>query len=215
MKAFIPYCLIGLAGICQLKAASINLGIGIHQSGNAEFGLKNEAGVLLTRGVGNVVGDGAVLQIGYYTQATLLDPFQGHWIPITGQGTPYPTSVGDSGYPDGWTKSVNFLVAGTLGFVEPLAGTPLALRFYDSTTLVASAYFNAVAATDGTFTWAAPSDPMTFIGITLPKNRIVWQDGPDSAYRTTIAIPEPSSGIILTFTAGLFATRRRRSKSID
>jgi hypothetical protein len=191
-------------------AATLNLGIGI-----SSLGLVSLTGVPLTSGLANVDGDGAILQIGYYTLATPLSPFAGQWVPITGPDTPYPTTIGDSGYPDGLTKSTNFLIAGTFGFVEPAVGTPLALRFYNSTSLASSTYFNAVAATDGSFTWVAPSDPLSFAGIDLPNSNIIWQDGAGSAYRTTIAIPEPTFSIFLAFSVGLLATRRRRIKSIS
>ena len=211
MKTFIPFCLIGLAGICQLKAATINLGVGIFNGGE----LKDNLGNFLPRGVANVSGDGAVLQVGYYSLATQSDPFLGQWIAITGLGTPYATTIGDSGYPAGQTKTIAILVDGSFSFVVPAVGTPLALRFYDNLSMSTSTYYNSVAATDGSFNWVAPIDPQATTGLTLPSSNIVWQDGSGSAYRTTIAIPEPSVTIILTFTAGLLATRRRRTKSID
>lgn len=189
---------------CAFSAIT-NIGILISSGG-----LKDISGTLLSRGVVNVNGDGAVLQIGYYTLATPLDPFQGQWVAMTGPGTPYLTSIGDSSYPDGLTKSTSVLVEGTFSFVEPAVGTPMVLRFYDSSSIATSSYFNAVAATDGSFAWVAPSVPQSSTGLNLPQSNIVWQDGSGSAFRTTIAIPESGSVTLLAFTSGLLVFRRRR-----
>ncbi len=207
MISLIPFCLIVLVGSPGLIAATINLGIAISNGG----GLKDNSGTLLSSGLLAVDGDGAVIQIGYYSLATLANPFLGQWVPITGPGTPYPTSIGDGNNLDGFSKSTSSLVAGTFGFVEPAIGTPLALRFYDSSSLAASTYFNAVATTDGSFAWVAPSDPKSSVALLLPSSQIVWQDGSGSAFCTTIAIPELSSVITFAFATGGLAFRRRRA----
>lgn len=190
------------------KGLSATTNVGFLVTAGAE--LKNNIGGSLARGIPNVNGDGAVLQVGYYTMATPLNPFLGDWVAMTGPGTPYPTSIGDSGYPDGLTKTGALFVAGSFTFLEPLPGTPLALRFYDSASLAISNYFNAVSTTDGTFNWVAPSDPQSVTGLSLPKTNIIWQDGSGSAFRTTIPIPEPSSSALLALLGlGALAVRRR------
>ncbi len=177
--------------------------------------LKNIAGVNLDSG-GAVDGDGTILQLGYYSSSTVANPFAGSWIPITGPGTTYQTTIGDSGNRgDGSLKLLFEMTQGSLSFTEPSVGTPLSLRFYDGTTIANSGFFNAVSNTEGGFNWAAPAVPNStaILNLTLITTGDVWQDGPGSSYRTTIAIPEPSCGIILTLVTGLVVTRRRRIKS--
>ena len=190
----------------KLFSAITNVGVIIVEGAE----LKNKMGTLLTQGVSSVIGDGSVLQIGYYTLATPLDPFLGEWVAMTGPGTPYPTSIGDSGYPDGLTKAGALLMAGTSAFIEPAVGTPMTLRFYDSTSISTSTYFNAIATTDGSFNWVAPSDRQSSVGLSLPNTHIIWQDGSGSAFRTTIPIPEPSSFALLCILGlgGLMVRRR-------
>ena len=92
---------VGIYFLTSFKLFSAITNVGVIIVEGAE--LKNKMGTLLTQGVSSVIGDGSVLQIGYYTLATPLDPFLGEWVAMTGPGTPYPTSIGDSGYPDGLT----------------------------------------------------------------------------------------------------------------
>lgn len=156
-------------------------------------------------------GDGTVVQLGYYTMATTLNPFAGNWVPMTGPGTSYPTTIGDSGNnPNGSIKLGVLFTAGSLGFTAPADGTPLSLRFYDSTSIATSTYFNAVSETTGAFNWVTPSDPKSTANLSFLTSGVVWQDGPSSSFRTTIAVPEPSSvALIALLGTGMLAVRRR------
>ena len=166
-------------------------------------------GTLLTSGTDNA-DDGAILQLGYYTLATTSDPFAGSWVPLTGAGSgnSFYSTVGDKALPDGrFNIGLNFF---TSTANTPAAGTPLSLRFYDSTSLAAATYFNAVSNTTGTWNWVAPSNLNPTINISLSDPGVVLQDGPTSAFRTTIAVPEPASAIVLALATGALAFRRRR-----
>ena len=155
-------------------------------------------------------GDGTLLQLGYYTLATILDPFAGDWVAMTGPGTSYLTTIGDSGNgPAGSIKLGVLFTAGSLGFETPAVGTPLALRFYDSTSIATSNYFNAVSETTGAFNWVAPAEPKSTANLTFLTSGVVWQDGPSSSYRTTIAVPEPSCILLSILSLGALAVRRR------
>ncbi len=170
--------------------------------------LRDLNGNLLTSGTDNA-NDGAILQLGYYTMATTLNPFAGNWVPLTGEGSgnPFYSTVGDKDLPDGlfgigfgfFTPNANF----------PSAGTPLAIRFYDSTSIATASYFNAVSNTTGTWNWITPVDPRPTITISLSDPGVVLQDGPTSAFRTTIAVPEPSSLLLGFISLGALAIRRR------
>jgi hypothetical protein len=200
--------LLVLANLCcsHSYSAIISLGLFVSTGG----GLRSNSGQLLAAGLQGINGDGTVLQIGYYSLADAINPFRGQWVPITGPGTPYQTTIGDGDKTDGFIKLTSDLTDGTFGFVVPAVGTPLALRFYDSTSIASANYFNAVAATDGSFTWVAPSVPESNSSLALPASQIVWQDGTGSAYRTTIAIPEPSAAAVIAFTFGVLSFRRQR-----
>lgn len=158
-------------------------------------------------------GDGAILQLGYYTASTTVGPFSGDWVAMTGPGTSYPTTIGDSGNQDpGSFKIVVLFSQGSYSFPEPPVGTPMALRFYNSTSLGTSTYFNAVTDTVAQFNWVAPSDPTSSAGLSLTflTAGVVWQDGAGSAFRTTIPVPEPSSSALFALVSlGVMVVRRR------
>lgn len=190
-----------------LQAASVNILLSIDYRTLNDFN-----GNPLNAGSAND-GDGAVLQLGYYTMATTLDPFAGDWVAMTGQGTSYLTTIGDSGDRGaGSFKTEVILLQGSYTFTEPPIGTPLALRFYDSNSIGASTYFNAVSDTTGGFNWLAPADPDALVGLGLSylTAGVFWQDGSGSAFRTTIPIPEPSAFALLGILGlgGLMVRRR-------
>jgi hypothetical protein len=58
--------------------------------------LRDFAGVPLTSGT-PALGDGAMLQFGYYSLADHFDPFAGEWVPLTGEGARngWVSTVGD------------------------------------------------------------------------------------------------------------------------
>ena len=174
--------------------------------------LKDLNGTSLTAGT-PADGDGTILQLGYYTAATTSAPFAGEWVAMTGSGISYQTTIGDSGNnPNGTFKIEVLFTQGSYLFIEPAVGTPLALRYYNSTSLTASTYFNAVTNTTGVFNWVAPADPTStaMLNLGLSSVGIVWQDGSGSAFRTTIPIPEPSSSALLALLSlGVMAVRRR------
>ena len=170
---------------------------------------KNNGGTALSSGT-SADGDGTVLQLGYYTASTTLDPFSGSWVAMTGPGTSYQTTMGDSGNnPNGVFKLTILFTAGSLLFTAPADGTPLALRFYDSTSIATSTYFNAVSDTTGAFNWVTPAEPKSTAALTFLTPGVVWQDGSGSAYRTTIAVPEPCSLLLSVLGLGALAVRRR------
>jgi len=166
-------------------------------------------GNYLTAGT-SLGGDGAILQLGYYTGATQADPFAGAWVPLTGPGTGLRSTIGDSGqWPDGEYDLVHQFKDDYPN--TPLIGTPLAIRFYDTTSLATANYFNCVSNTSGSWNWILGTpEPTLTLAIQLSSPTQVWQGGADSAFRTTIAIPEPSAAL-LAACGVLVAFRRRRS----
>ncbi len=156
---------------------------------------------LLTAGTLSVTGDGAVLQLGYYSTASVANPFSGAFIPLTGvtsANTAYNyTSVGDlnsNGAGAGQFALILSFVSGstTSGNNLPAAGTPLAIRFYNNTTLTNSTAYNAVS--DALWLWQTPASPGPTVGISLDQLGLQWLGGASTAFYTSQAVvPEPST----------------------
>ena len=159
-------------------------------------------------------GDGAILQLGYYTIGTPSNPFSGAWRPLTGPGSnrPFGSAIGDKGIelPGRFNLSNTYQTpAPTEIFPSPAA--PLVVRFYNSSDFSSTSHFNAVSNELGSWNWISPTDPQTILNLTLSDPGLVWQGGPDSAFRTTIPIPEPVSGLLVAVAGGLGLLRRRES----
>lgn len=150
-------------------------------------------------------GDGTLLELGYYSSASVSNPFQGSWTVLA------TSTTGD----DGMNVAGSFSTKSILGPSSDLlltTTTPLAIRFYDGTSVGNSTYFNAVSNTSGAWNYIVPSSPSPVINIVIDKtNDVVFQDGGSGAFRTVLPIPEPSMAT-LTMIGGLFALIRRRRK---
>lgn len=150
-------------------------------------------------------GDGTLLELGYYSSASVSNPFQGSWTVLA------TSTTGD----DGMNVAGSFSTKSILGpSSDPslTTTTPLAIRFYDGTSVGNSTYFNAVSNTSGAWNYIVPTSPSPVINIVIDKtNDVVFQDGGSGAFRTVLPIPEPSMAT-LTMIGGLFALVRRRRK---
>ncbi len=193
----------------------------------------------LTAGVGSVNGDGAVLQLGYYSAATAANNFLGTWVPLTGEGSANTggstdsaggttfnhTSIGDA-VNDGGAGAGQFAlslkfdagVANTSNNLPLSTAIPLSIRIYNGTSIASSTHFNAVSR--DSWLWQLPAEPAPFpptIAISLDQSGLEWQSisvsgQPGStAFTTSIAVPEPSSMLLAGLgLASLVARRRRR-----
>lgn len=159
-------------------------------------------------------GDGASLQLGYYTLATLANPFDGTWVPLTGIGSNNAeiTSIGDKGnLAAGLFNISTIFIPGSASYGNDLPTTllPLSIRFYDSAHPAASTFFNAVSNTTGAWNWATPSEPQAVVTVSLLDSGLQWQGGSGSSFKTTINIvPEPTSAALLLAGACLLIRRR-------
>lgn len=170
--------------------------------------LSDNGGKPLSAGTA-INGDGTILQLGYYSNATTINPFAGAWVLMSGPGTVFQTTIGDADQTAGGFKLDLVFTEGALDFTAPAVGTPLALRFYDSTSIATATYFNAVSDTTGVFNWVAPSDPQSSASLTFLTDGIVWQGGAGSASHTTIVVPEPSCFLLSVLGLGALFVRRR------
>jgi hypothetical protein len=204
MKSYLILLFLGSQALSHGASTRVNFSIQLDT-------LKDPNGTSLTAGT-SADGDGTIFHLGYYTAATTSNPFAGDWVAMTGPGTPYQTTVGDSrNNPNGTFKLQVLFTQGSYSFTEPAVGTPTALRFYDSTSIAASTYFNAVTDTTGIFNWLAPADPTSTARLSLGLSSvgIVWQDGASSAIRTTLAVHEPSCILLEALGLGALAVRHR------
>ena len=218
------FCLFAGAALLPLRAGAqalttVNLSSGGQRLySSATFTAAN----LLTAGNTATTGDGAVLQLGYFSTATTANNFSGTFIPLSGQtslNTAYSnTSIGDnaaSGAGAGqFVLSLSFTTGSlTTGNSLPAAGTPLSVRFFNNTTLATSTFFNAVS--NDIWLWqtpaAAPNSPI--VAITLNDAGLEFLGGASSAFYTSQAVvPEPSSFAFAGLgTAGLLWMLKRRT----
>jgi hypothetical protein len=166
--------------------------------------LRNFSGTALSTGTA-ASGDGTLLQLGYYDMATITSPFTGSWIVLA------TSSMGDDGIGvAGRFSTTSTLVSGA--FTAPTVNTPLAIRFYDGSSVGTSIFFNAVSATDGTWNFVNPTDPSPVLNLVIDKGfPIVFESGELGAFATKLVIPEPSH-VILVLIGGVVSLSRRRRK---
>ena len=216
-------CLCLVAAFQVSRADQITVDI---DSGSSS--LFNSGSTLLTAGSAVVNGDGAVLQLGYFTGAN----FTGTWTPLTGQGGANSawntTSIGDYVIEGGvagkfFIPGLTFVAgSGTSGNSLPINGKQLALRFYDGTSIATSTFYNTVMAPS--WKWKDPASPPSVnVTMSLADPGLVWESifaqgqATTTAFHTSIliAIPEPSSlaliGMALAGAPLAYLRRRRQS----
>ncbi len=162
---------------------------------------------VLSAGNATTAGDGDVLRLGYFQNATASNLFgNGTFVPLSGAGstdTYTSTTIGDDpGAANGggtFAMQLNFSTAAgsSIGNNLPSAGTPLAIEFFNGTTLANSTAFNAVS--DSLWTWVAPQTPPSVVAMSFDdyaQSPLAWLGGDASAFYTsqplTNAVPEPA-----------------------
>jgi hypothetical protein len=210
---------IAVSSLClALSASALLADITTVNFDSGGFTLKNFDNVTLLTGGTAADGNGAVLQLGYFTGI----PFTSTWVPLTGSGGANSafstTSIGDTtanGAGDGsFAMNLSFtLGSATSGVSLPANLTQLAIRFFNNTTIAGSTFYNTV--TDATWLWKTPATPPASVDISLADAGLIWEGGVNSAFHTTIAIPEPSVLALVGLGLGLLpvAWARRRSHS--
>ncbi len=166
------------------------------------------AKTILVTGGSSAPGDGAVLQLGYFTASAVGSEFAGAFVPLSGEGSSTAfttTTMGDDpfqGAGDGtFALSLNFNALTTIGVTLPPAGTILAIRFYNGTSISSSSAYNTVTSDATNWQFKTPTVPSSNVGFSLDDGGLLFQGGTASAFVTTIAVPEPS--VIAVFAVGL------------
>ena len=209
-----------------LTAPQISIVWGTTTNASSSDVLKGFDGLPLSAGVqGN--GDGDLVELGYFSEATVGSPFSGTWIPLTKQ-----TKVGDSssGYgfgngmfiftsnfiqnsdqvvvfptePKEYSEDIGFTITSS----TPPTGTPFCIRFYDGPQK-GEARYNTVTGDN----WLWPAFPN---GSSIPSNFYIkiasgfapagssWKYGstfedndPADRFKTTI-IPQYTIGVAIS-----------------
>jgi len=208
---------------------------------NGSFQIVNQLSVALTAGT-SLDGDGAVLQLGYYNGASAGSNFLGVWVPLTGEGSlntggvvldttsePFnKTSIGDANFDSsgagtfGITVTFDTANANTSSSL-PAAGVPLALRFYNNTTIAASTFFNVVSSDAWGFVSPAAPQTNAHVNMSLDESGLKWLSinggtefaggqSASTAFKTTIPVPEPSAAMAAIAGLGCLLSYRRRQK---
>jgi len=165
--------------------------------------LVNNSSTPLSAGT-SAVGDGTLLELGFYTTASLSNPFLGTWVVLAS------TTMGDDGVNiNGKFSTSTVLFSGSL--IEPAVGTPLSIRFYDGSSVSNSNYFNSVSNTSGTWNYIAPTDVPSVISMIIDKNSNVVFDGAFGDFKTVRPIPEASCAILALIAAIPMLLCRRRN----
>lgn len=165
--------------------------------------------VPLSNGVQGVPGDGALIEAGYYSLSNSVNAFAGSWVQLA------QCSIGDfvtfavDAPPVYRAEKSAGMFSLTLHTNHPIpSGVMIAFRFYDSTSPSISSRYNAVSSRS----WEWVGEPSLKASLDeSPAN--FWLGGSNSAFRTTIPIPEPSTPWIVG-TGMIFALgRRKRTRS--
>jgi hypothetical protein len=137
---------------------------------------------LLNGGESN--GEGALVEVGYYSAATVGNDFAGTWTPLAIQQPSIGTSTADGA--DSGSIAATILISGSVA--GPPAGTPLAIRFYSQATVAGSYAYNAVSSDD--WVWqsqaAPPVDPVIILSLNNPN--LKWVGGAASAFKTSVSL---------------------------
>ena len=181
------------------------------------FLLDNLSNPLFAGGSGN--GDGFAVELGYYDTASTSNNFAGNWVPMTGQNslnTAFSTtSVGD-GFGDPGELYATYIFRSSLPntymSLPPNTTIPLSLRFYNAVLISNATLYNAVS--NDLWLWKTPGEtspiPPT-IEMSLTQSNLEWAGGAPSAFKTTLAVPEPATAVLLAIGAlGLIGRRHRR-----
>lgn len=202
--------------------------------------LKDSAGVSLTAGGNLIAGDGAVIQLGYFSSASTADNnFVGQFIPITGEGSAnlqsgaqFDTTVGDdpaAGFGPPYAGQFQISVIFTPGgqAVTPPVGSVLSIRIYDKASLL-SPTLNFMTLSNNAWRWkdfADSTSPGSNLDISLADSGIRFENRsgagglvstPNGSPATgnerpnIPAVPEPSSMLLLSIGA-LVSLKRRRA----
>ena len=215
---------IAAVGLSFLSTAAFGAAIvTVSFSSGAGKLLTDHLGGALSGGTLGVNGDGHVIQIGYFSTATVVSLFSGNWIALTGNNGVNSafntTSVGDginSGAGNRAIFSVTFdLTDSTKNKQLPSAGVPLGVRIYDVFSATSPAgFYETIVSPDWVFATPLdpPLNPTIAINLTNANAKLASNNTTPGANIQTVTptVPEPTSATLLMVGFVSLASRRRR-----
>jgi hypothetical protein len=172
--------------------------------------LLTSAGTPLSNGVTGVPGDGMLVEGGYYSGSSASAPFGGSWVTLAtcsiGDFVAYDSSGGVTYRTETGTGSFNLRVDTNQLLPN---GILFAFRFYDSPVISETSHFNAVSS--ASWIWTGSTFAKANLDETFDE---VWQGGADSAFRTTLPVPEPGVAVLLMAGGAGWVWWRRRAGGV-
>jgi hypothetical protein len=194
---FVLYCILILPTASTAASLIVNWSM-IPSDGRQ---LENKLFTPLSAGTA-ASGDGTLVELGYYSLGSVASPFSGSWNSITS------TTIGDDGIEvPGRFSTSTLLSTGPYPFLTE--STPLAIRFYDGTSVGNSTFFNAISDTSGAWNFKNPNDPAPVLNLAIDKKISIVFEG-SGAFRTMLPIPEPSSMLLASVALLMSIMNRRR-----
>ena len=167
--------------------------------------LLTSAGNPLSNGVLGVAGDGMLVEAGYYSESSTIEPFGGKWIGLAtcsiGDFVTYSSSGEASYRPE---MGAGFFSLTLITNQSIPTGILLAFRFYDTPVSSEASQFNAVSSAN--WRWTGDVSGKASLNDSSEK---FWLGGPTSAFKTTIAVPESSEMMLALMGCLLILSRRR------
>jgi uncharacterized repeat protein (TIGR02543 family) len=185
-------------------------------SGNAV--LKDVNGDTLSHGLADVNGDGAIVELGYFTQASPNNLFNGQWVSLT-----HGTTIGDSPtlteiaagtfqfstlfevgadtvriFPD-WPGEFVAVSTTTIEQNSPVFGKLIAMRFFDTPTAIEGARYNTMG--HPSWKWTNPGNPVPFpviVEVDVDDSQLEFQDKNKPFLASIISNPEIENASIYT-----------------
>lgn len=230
MKAFRLHFL-ALAALLALAMETAAAIVTVNFNSGDQMVYNSDMATVLTGGTTSD-GDGAVLQLGYFSMATSANPFAGTWTPLTGEGGANSgfatTSVGDT--------TANGALSGTFGMnlvfdttdsarnvSLPAAGIPLGIRIYNAPSIGGSTHYMTISSTATSWQWLTPADaPGPALTLSLNASDLRLEDGTPAgsavgtptggSFSTTVPVPEPSAFALQAMVALAASCMRNRSR---
>lgn len=211
--------------LCEMAGAAALVTVAVSTDSRS---LQNASGVALSGGNPVIDGDGTAVQIGYYQGATANTIFFGNgdettFVTLIGAGSVLGLNltVGDSvvNAPANGEIFADINVIGSSAFY-PAAGVPLVMRFFSSTSVSGSPFFQVIS--NLAWKWVAPVNlpsiarvDMNFDipGMASRNGAAISADGTPirAATANPLFVPEPTSFLLLS-SVGVIAFARRNRK---
>jgi PEP-CTERM motif len=227
VKLFAALLVCAVSSLAACQAATV--GLTWQYNNTTPQTIQDQNGTALSGAGSAADGDGFVLQLGYYSAATAVDPFAGTWTPVFGPGTTN-SLFSSAGMGDGKATTGTddrFFFTGTIDTANasttvgiPASGQIMSIRYYNAASLDSATFFGA--ASNSTWIWTSPGIAPAPMSFNINQSGTVFQaasgsPAPMVPQTNIMAVPEPSTWALIGFgaattTAALTGSRRRKMR---